>query len=179
VSFSLERTPLGPNEALLVLSTDPPDARVQLDTETLEGTSPFEVRLAARSYRLRVTHDGRRMHESELRLPGGERTERRVELDRERASSGGSSGQTTQPQGGSSSQAPAPSGPGAITINATPWCNVSIDGQSVGETPIVNRSIASGRHTITCTNPELGVTRTRTAEVRPGETARVRIDLQE
>ncbi|GAB4196826.1 MAG: hypothetical protein OHK0013_04340 [Sandaracinaceae bacterium] len=175
VSFSLERTPLGPNEALLVLTTDPPDSRVQLDAQTLEGTSPFEVRIAARSYRLRVTHEGRRMHESELRLRGGERTEHRVELERERASTATASTQT----GSGSTQAPTPSGPGAITINATPWCNVSIDGQAIGETPIVNRAIASGRHTITCTNPELGVTRTRTAEVHPGETARVRIDLQE
>jgi serine/threonine-protein kinase len=181
VAFSLERTPLGPNEALLVLTTDPPDARVQLDAETLEGTSPFEVRLAARTYRLRVMHEGRRMHESELRLPGGQRTERRVELDRERAPTGGGrqSGQGSQTTSGGTATPPEPSGPGAITIAATPWCNVSIDGQAVGETPIVNRPIAAGRHTITCTNPELGVTRTRTAEVRPGETARVRIELQE
>jgi serine/threonine-protein kinase len=179
VAFSLERTPLGPEEALLVLTTDPPDARVQLDAQTLEGTSPFELRTAARAYRLRVTHEGRRMHESELRLPGGQRTEHRVDLERERVAPPPTTSGGTGGGGGTTQTPPQPSGPGAITIAATPWCNVSIDGRAIGETPIVNHALPSGRHTITCTNPELNVTRTRTAEVRPGETARVRIDLQE
>ena len=68
--------------------------------------------------------------------------------------------------------------PGTITIDARPWCNVSIDGQAVGQTPIVNRSIAAGSHRITCTNPELGVTRNLTVDVEPGQPTRRRIDLQ-
>jgi len=115
------------------------------------------------------------MHEQDLRLAGGERTELRIELERERVPvPGPGPDRPTTP-----TTPPAASGPGAITIAASPWCNVSIDGRAVGETPVVNHALPSGRHTITCTNPELGVTRTRTAEVRPGETARVRIDLQE
>ncbi len=80
--------------------------------------------------------------------------------------------------GGGATTPPTPSGPGAVTIAATPWCNVSIDGRAVGETPVVNHALPSGRHTITCTNPELSVTRTRSVEIRAGETERVRIDLQ-
>jgi serine/threonine-protein kinase len=177
LTFSLERTPLGPDEALLVLTTDPPDSRVQLDSTWYETGSPFEIRTSARAHRLRVTHDGRRMHEQELRLTGGQQTELRVDLERERSSTGGGGGggSTTTTGGGGP---PAPSGPGAVTIAATPWCNVSIDGRAVGETPVVNHSLPSGRHTITCANPELNVTRTRTVEISPGETARVRIELQ-
>jgi serine/threonine-protein kinase len=124
------------------------------------------------------------MHEQDLRLPGGQQTELRVDLERERTSSGssggtgssgGSSGQETNSGGGGG---PPPSGPGTVTIQAVPWCNVSIDGRAVGETPVVNHTLQSGRHTITCTNPELDVTRTRSIEITPGDTARVRIELQ-
>ncbi|MBN8616589.1 MAG: serine/threonine protein kinase [Deltaproteobacteria bacterium] len=177
LAFSLERTPLGPDEALLVLTTDPPDSRVQLDSTWYETGSPFEIRTSARQHRLRVTHEGRRMHEQDLRLPGAQQTELRVDLERERSSTGGTSGsgqQTTTGGGGN----PAPSGPGTVTIAASPWCNVSIDGRAVGETPVVNHTLQSGRHTITCTNPELNVTRTRSVEIAAGENARVRIELQ-
>jgi serine/threonine-protein kinase len=147
---------------------------VQLDSTWFETGSPFEIRTSARAHRLRVTHEGRRMHEQDLRLTGGQQIELRVELERERATTGGSG----TSGGGGASTPPTPSGPGAVSIAATPWCNVSIDGRAVGETPVVNHALPSGRHTITCTNPELNVTRTRTVEVSPGETARVRIELQ-
>ncbi len=55
---------------------------------------------------------------------------------------------------------------------------MSIDGQNVGQTPIVNRSIPAGSHRITCVNPELGVTRTISVDVEPGQPTRRRIDLQ-
>jgi serine/threonine-protein kinase len=175
VAFSLERTPLGPDEALLVLTTDPPDSRVQLDSTWYETGSPLEIRTSARTHRLRVTHEGHHMHERELRLAGGQQTELRVDLECERERPVGTGGGTPPSTGGGP---PTPSGPGAVTIAATPWCNVSIDGRAVGETPVVNHSLPSGRHSITCTNPELNVTRTRSVEIRPGETERVRIELQ-
>lgn len=176
LAFTLSRTPLGADEVLLLITTDPPDARVQIDSTWYEGGSPYEIRTSARARRLRVTREGRRMHEQELRVTAGRESDIRVSLERERErdrpNSGGGGG------GSSPSTTPTPSGPGAVTIAATPWCNVSINGRSVGETPIVNHALPSGRHTITCTNPELNVTRTRNVEVQPGETARVRIELQ-
>ncbi|MFN9810078.1 MAG: protein kinase domain-containing protein [Deltaproteobacteria bacterium] len=172
LTFSLERTPLGADEALLVLTTDPPDSRVQLDATWYESGSPYEIRTSARSHRLRVTREGRRMYEQDIRLAGARQTELRVDLERERERE--RSSEPAAPSGGGG----APSGPGAVTIAATPWCNVSIDGRAVGETPVVNHALPSGRHTITCVNPELNVTRTRAVDVSPGETARVRIELQ-
>jgi serine/threonine-protein kinase len=116
------------------------------------------------------------MREQEIRLEGGQQRELSVELERDR----GTSNPGTRPTTTSTPTTPAtPSGPGMLTVAATPWCNVSVDGRAVGETPVVNHSLPSGRHTITCTNPELNVTRTRTAEIRAGETTRVRIELQE
>jgi hypothetical protein len=168
VTLSLDRTPLGPNESLLVLTTDPPDSRVQLDSQWYETGSPFEIRVPTREYRLRITHAGRRMDERTLELEGGERTELSVTLERER----------TAPTTGTHVEHPTgASGPGHITINATPWCNVSIDGHAVGETPIVEHALPSGSHSITCTNPETHGTRTVRVDVRPGETTRTRITL--
>jgi serine/threonine-protein kinase len=176
MAFSLERTPLGPDESMLVLTTDPPDARVQLDSVWYEGGSPFTIRVPARAYRLRVVQPAYHMREQEIRLEGGQQRELSVELERDR----GTSNPGTRPTTTSTPTTPAtPSGPGMLTVAATPWCNVSVDGRAVGETPVVNHSLPSGRHTITCTNPELNVTRTRTAEIRAGETTRVRIELQE
>jgi hypothetical protein len=36
-----------------------------------------------------------------------------------------------------------------------------------------SRAIASGRHTVTCTNPGLGINERRTVVVEPGKTAAV------
>ncbi len=169
LNVRLERTPLGPHEHLVRIVVDPPDARVQLDAQWYETGSPYELRVPARTYRLRVVHGARRSHEREVRLAGGQSSELQIELERPRSTGGGGGGGGAAPAG--------PSGPGQITINARPWCNVSIDGRSVGQTPIVNRPIPSGSHTIVCTNPELGASRTVRVEVQPGETTRVPISL--
>ncbi len=170
ITLELERTPLGPNESLLVLTTDPPDSRVQLDSTWYETGSPFEIRVPTREYRLRVTHAGRRMDERDVELTGGQRTELSITLERERVA--------TPPHTGSGDpHPPTPSGPGHITIAATPWCNVSIDGHAVGETPIVEHTLPSGSHTVVCTNPETHASRTVRVEVRAGETTRTRIQL--
>ena len=170
VTLTLERTPLGPDEALFLVTIDPPDARLELDAQEYTTGSPYELRIPARRYRVRAVHPAMRLWERDVTLAGGVTTPLEIDMERSRdrppSSSGGSGGE------------PGPSGPGAITINATPWCNVSIDGRSVGETPIVNHALPSGRHTVTCTNPELGRTRTVTVNVSPGETARTRISLE-
>ncbi|MDQ3035744.1 MAG: PEGA domain-containing protein [Myxococcota bacterium] len=170
VRLTLERTPLGPNEHFVTITTDPPEARVQLDTEWHDGGSPYELRVPARRYRLRVARDGFRTHERDLRLAGGEQSELRVDLERERERPHGGGG------GGGGGAAPA-AGPGQVTIDARPWCNVTLDGRSLGQTPIVNRSVPSGRHTVVCTNPELGRSRTVQVQVEPGQTSRTRITL--
>ena len=169
ITLTLERTPLGPNESLLVLTTDPPDSRVQLDSQWYETGSPFEIRVPSREYRLRVAHPNRRMDDRQLVLRGGQRSELAIVLERERSA--------PPPHTGDAPHATTASGPGHITINATPWCNVSIDGHAVGETPIVEHALPSGSHTVICVNPETHATRTVRVEVRAGETTRTRIQL--
>ena len=60
---------------------------------------------------------------------------------------------------------------GSLSLNATPWAEVWIDGQKVGETPIGNLSLPVGPHEIVFKNPDLGeqhhaATVTATAPVR-------------
>jgi PEGA domain len=60
---------------------------------------------------------------------------------------------------------------GTLSLNATPWAEVWIDGAKVGETPIGNLSLPVGPHEVVFKNPDLGeqhhaATVTATAPVR-------------
>ena len=165
-AHELERAPLGPDEAILHLVTDPAIAHLELGGERHEEGSPFEIRVPARTYRLVLTKTGFRRIERSVILPGGEVTELSITMERAPVHDGPPPSMNT-----------APSGPGALTFDARPWCNVSIDGHRVGQTPIVNRSLPSGRHHVSCVNPELNVTRNVTVDISPGQTTRQRITL--
>ncbi len=149
----------------------PSDSRVLVDGEWYETGSPYQFRRQARPLRIVVARSGFRNEERSIDLPGGETTAVEVRL-RRRPGGGANMGMDTGMDEGT------PSGPGSLTFDARPWCQVSIDGRSVGQTPIVNRSLPSGSHTVRCVNPELGVTRNVTVNIRPGETTRQRINLQ-
>jgi hypothetical protein len=166
--IALERTPLAANEHLITITVDPPEARVQLDTEWHRGGSPYALRVEARRYRLRVARDGFRTHERDITLAGGETSELTIDLERD-----------ARPRCATSAEpaASAATGAGQVTIDARPWCDVTLDGRSLGQTPIVGRSVPPGRHTVVCTNPELDRSRTVQIEVRSGETTRTRIAL--
>jgi hypothetical protein len=45
---------------------------------------------------------------------------------------------------------------GSVNLNASPWAEVWIDGQRVGETPIGNLSVAIGPHEVVFRHPQLG-----------------------
>lgn len=79
--------------------------------------------------------------------------------------------------------APAPSAPvraptpplarqGFLTVNATPWAELSVDGRLVGTTPIAELPVPAGRHTLRFVHegfePEV-----RVVIVSPGQTLRV------
>ena len=65
----------------------------------------------------------------------------------------------------------------AVNINATPWAEVFVDGQRVGETPLANVALALGSHEIVFRHPELGERRVQAlATLR--ETTRVTVDMR-
>ena len=61
---------------------------------------------------------------------------------------------------------PASSGEGILTLDATPWAHITIDGRDVGDTPCEVR-ITAGSHRVRATHPELGSTE-RIIQVPPG-----------
>jgi hypothetical protein len=45
---------------------------------------------------------------------------------------------------------------GTLSLNAVPWANVSLDGKSLGTTPVMNLSVPVGSHEVTWRHPQLG-----------------------
>ena len=66
---------------------------------------------------------------------------------------------------------------GTLSLNATPWAEVLVDGKSVGETPIGNLSIGLGQHEVVFRHPELGEKRMTATVTLTGPT-RLTADLR-
>jgi len=65
---------------------------------------------------------------------------------------------------------------GSMSINALPWADVSIDGKSVGVTPLGKITVPIGSHEIVWRHPQLGERR-RTVTVTAGAPVRLGMDL--
>jgi serine/threonine-protein kinase len=73
---------------------------------------------------------------------------------------------------------PPPSGPpGTLSIMATPWCDVYLDGRSLGRTPIIRRQVPSGRHSLRLLPLGQGPPHRRSIVVRPGEETPINVTL--
>jgi hypothetical protein len=66
---------------------------------------------------------------------------------------------------------------GTLHVNALPWAEVWIDGQSAGETPLGNVSLPIGTHQLVFRHPELGEQR-KSVIVTAGAPTRVGVDLR-
>jgi hypothetical protein len=66
---------------------------------------------------------------------------------------------------------------GTVSINAVPWADVWIDGNSLGQTPLGNVSVSLGEHEIVFRHPVLGERREK-AIVRSDRLTRVSANLQ-
>jgi hypothetical protein len=65
---------------------------------------------------------------------------------------------------------------GTLHLNAVPWAEVLIDGQSAGQTPLGNVQVAIGPHQIAFRHPSLGE-QTRSIVVGVGSATRVAVDF--
>ncbi len=65
---------------------------------------------------------------------------------------------------------------GTLSVNATPWAEVLMDGQKIGDTPIGNLTVRAGSHELIFRHPKLGERR-QSIVVRPGQPTRVTVDL--
>jgi PEGA domain-containing protein len=66
---------------------------------------------------------------------------------------------------------------GTIALNATPWAEVWVDGEKIGDTPIGNYQLTLGSHDIVFRHPDLGEQR-HTAVVTLDAPARLSVDLR-
>jgi hypothetical protein len=66
---------------------------------------------------------------------------------------------------------------GVINLNASPWAEVWVDGNRVGETPIGNLSIPIGPHEIVFRHPQFGEKRHAVSVTLNGPT-RVSVDMK-
>ncbi len=64
-------------------------------------------------------------------------------------------------------------GGGFITVQTTPWSAVSVDGRSIGNTPVRRHALSAGTHTVSMVNNELGVRHTQRVTVTEGAEVRV------
>jgi len=72
--------------------------------------------------------------------------------------------------------APAAVSQGSLTIDASPFGEVYIDGTDVGQTPVVEYAVAPGRHTIRIEHPGYK-TVSETVQVNGNSTVRKRYAL--
>ena len=69
-------------------------------------------------------------------------------------------------------------GPGTLQVVALPWANVTVDGRSVGTTPIAAISLPAGPHSVGLQNSELGVSRSSSVVVRSGKLTTLKVNLR-
>jgi serine/threonine-protein kinase len=159
----LEETPLGPNEAFLVIESVPTEAQITLNGKVIDARTPHTLRLiAGERVTVEVNKSGFRTFQQRLPLTSGETHTIRAELER------------TRDTGGGGDQV---AGTGRLYFNAIPYCNVTIDGRPYGVTPLVGVEIPAGRHTIRCSSPPIGVTKTVPVNIPPNGTVRHQIKL--
>jgi len=65
---------------------------------------------------------------------------------------------------------------GNLSINATPWAEVTVDGRGLGETPIANVTLRAGSHELVFKHPQHGELK-QTVVVKAGETGRVTVNM--
>jgi serine/threonine-protein kinase len=71
-----------------------------------------------------------------------------------------------------------PAGTATLTIDATPWAMVSIDGKAIGETPIGRYAVHTGTVVIDFVNPETGAKGRRTVVLKPGQSLAINETLR-
>lgn len=77
---------------------------------------------------------------------------------------------------GKTTRVAVPTPNGTLSVNAAPWAEVFVDGQSIGTTPLGNVPIAVGSHEIVWRHPQFGEKR-RTVVVGAQTPARLTMDM--
>ena len=170
LKVELELKPIGEDEFALVLETTPEGAAVTVDGKKLDGLTPGKWRLAwKKTVALLIEKDRYKKKEIAIKPEKGKELKLAENLAKKSSgtSSGGDSGTETA------------TGPGFLYLNSDPWANVTIPGVGKYQTPIANLKVPSGRLKIILENPPSGLKKTISVKIKPGETVKKKVKLQE
>jgi serine/threonine protein kinase len=177
--------------ATMEVVTTPPGATIVLDGGELSQRTPARLDgLAPGQPHLLLVHlPGQKGVAQRFTLDGGE--EASIEIDLRRAmikpSSHGHGRAAKAPVVVAAPPPPLPGPPppatkprlegdGTFVVASSPWCNVSIDGQPRGTTPL-SLKLKAGSHSVTLSNAEFHITRTIAIDVQPNQTVRKSLDF--
>jgi tRNA A-37 threonylcarbamoyl transferase component Bud32 len=171
---------------IVKVSTTPPGATLYLDGKKLEGTSPLTLDQieAEREHVLLVQLEGYKDELQRFTVKTADVEPIDVKLAREAAPPSGHHhhGDATHSRGAEPrASEPAAAavkleGEGTLLIATTPWCNVAVDGEDQGPTPL-SVVLSAGKHTVTLTNPEFKINRTLPVLILPNETLRKKLEF--
>lgn len=127
--------PGGARRIAVTIRTEPP-TKVYLDNRLL-GDSPAATRVPAGTHSVRCVSAAQEINFStSVRVPDGAPFATTIAIGR-----------------------------GTLRINVLPWANVTVNGRSLGQTPIAPRQVFAGRYQVRIENPQLGKSETRTVTV--------------
>lgn len=66
---------------------------------------------------------------------------------------------------------------GYLTLDTTPWSQVTVDGRPLGQTPVLHAKLPAGTHLLRLTNSERGLATTYPITIEPGQTSVRRLGL--
>ncbi len=68
---------------------------------------------------------------------------------------------------------------GTVVVNCEPWCEITVDGRATGKSSPAKLSLTVGTHTLTLTNPPIGVAKKITVTVEENQTVTKVVKLDE
>ncbi|MCL2325721.1 MAG: protein kinase [Proteobacteria bacterium] len=171
----------------LTIKTDPPGAIVEVNGERL-GPSPVTINNVAFGTELKIDvipADSAFAPANQVFVAAnGADPEMTIALSRAvraQAQPPPTQPRTTPPRQPRQPREPrAETGFGTLTVKATPWAVVSIDGTRIGNSgtaPLTNRSMASGTHRIDLTFPSKNKRVTKTVTIKPNQHVEVNYDF--
>ncbi|MDB4970463.1 MAG: Protein kinase [Myxococcales bacterium] len=183
--------------ATLEVSTTPSGAILVLDGKTLPQKSPARLAVAAgQPHTLMVRASGRAGVAQRFMLDAGEEAGMEIDLRRSAhasvrrstpavrplhpqaapAAPGTSPASSASSASGTALPPAKRDGEGTLVIASSPWCNVSVDGQPRGTTPL-NLKLKAGAHEIVLANPEFKIKRSLAIDIEPNQTVRKSLDF--
>jgi serine/threonine protein kinase len=72
---------------------------------------------------------------------------------------------------------PPPGPPGKLRLTTNPWTDVYYDGKHLGQTPLIDVELPSGKVKLRVVNKEQGIDKTLTVVIKPGEKTTKRFNL--